>query len=78
MRFKLGEAANLNVTPSGHWPQPVLVEDIAGDRGPVLVTIEYRIALDRREQFLRLLHVLGRSRCRDGMARPAGWSWYES
>jgi hypothetical protein len=66
LRFRLGEAANVNVTPSGHWPQPVHVEEIAGDRGPVLVTIEYRIALDRREEFLRLMHVLGRSRRRDG------------
>lgn len=66
LRFQLGEAANVNVTPSGHWPQPVLVEEIAGDRGPVLVTIEYRIALDQREEFLRLMHVLGRSRRRDG------------
>jgi MFS family permease len=66
LRFKLGEAANVNVTPSGHWPQPVLVEEIAGERSPVLVTIEYRIALDRREEFLRLMHVLGRSRRRDG------------
>jgi MFS family permease len=66
LRFKLGAAANVNVTPSGHWPQPVQVEEIAGDRGPVLVTIEYRIALDRRAEFLRLMHVLGRSRRRDG------------
>lgn len=66
LRFRLGEAANVNVTPSGHWPQPVVVDDIAGDRGPVLVTIEYRIALDRREEFLRLMHPLGRSRRRDG------------
>jgi MFS family permease len=66
LRFRLGEAANVNVTPSGHWPQPVVVEDIAGDRGPVLVTIEYRIALDRRDEFLRLMHALGRSRRRDG------------
>jgi MFS family permease len=66
LRFKLGEAANANVTPSGHWPQPVVVEDIAGDRGPVLVTIEYRIALDRRDEFLRLMRPLGRSRRRDG------------
>jgi MFS family permease len=64
--FRLGEAANVNVTPSGHWPQPVLVEEIAGDRGPVLVTIEYRVALDRRDEFLRLMHRLGRSRRRDG------------
>jgi predicted MFS family arabinose efflux permease len=66
LHFRLGEAANLNVTPSGHWPQPVSVEDIAGDRGPVLVTIEYRIALNRRNEFLRLMHTLGRSRRRDG------------
>jgi MFS family permease len=66
LRFRLGEAANVNVTPSGHWPQPVVVDDIAGDRGPVLITIEYRIALDRRDEFLRLMHALGRSRRRDG------------
>lgn len=66
LRFRLGEAAQVNVTPSGHWPQPVVVEDIAGDRGPVLVTIEYRIALEHREAFLRLMHPLGRSRRRDG------------
>ncbi len=66
LRFRLGEAANVNVTPSGHWPQPVLVEEIAGDRGPVLVTIEYRIALDRRNEFLSLMNTLGRSRRRDG------------
>lgn len=66
LRFRLGEAANVNVTPSGHWPQPVVVDDIEGDRGPVLVTIEYRIALDHRAQFLRLMRTLGRSRRRDG------------
>jgi len=66
LRFRLGDAASVNVTPSGHWPQPVVVEDIAGDRGPVLITIEYTIALDRRSVFLRLMHALGRSRRRDG------------
>jgi quinol monooxygenase YgiN len=66
LRFRLGEAANVNVTPSGHWPQPIVVEDIAGDRGPVLITIEYRITPDRRDEFLRLMHTLGRSRRRDG------------
>ncbi len=66
LRFRLGDAANVNVTPSGHWPQPIVVEDIAADRGPVLTTIEYRIALDRREKFLHLMRLLGRSRRRDG------------
>ncbi|MBD9477897.1 MFS transporter [Pseudoxanthomonas sp. PXM02] len=66
VRYRLGEAARVNVTPSGHWPQPVLVDDVAGDRGPVLITIEYRIALDHREEFLALMQALGRSRRRDG------------
>lgn len=65
-RFRLGEAAKVNLTPSGHWPQPVLVEEIEGDRGPVLVTIEYKVSLERRGEFLRLMHRLGGTRRRDG------------
>ncbi|MGO3128254.1 MAG: MFS transporter [Luteimonas sp.] len=65
-RFRLGDAAHVHVTPSGHWPQPVVLEDIAVDRGPVLITIEYRIASEDRDAFLRLMHTLGRSRRRDG------------
>jgi len=64
--FRLGDAATLNVMPSGHWPQPVVVADVTGDRGPVLVTIEYRIGPDRRREFLTLMQRLGRSRRRDG------------
>lgn len=66
LRFKLGDAAKVNVTPSGHWPEPVLVEGVSGDRGPVLTTIAYRVQLDRRVEFLRLMRLLGRSRRRDG------------
>lgn len=65
-RFRLGAAANVNVMPSGHWPQPVVVSEIDGERGPVLVTIEYRIVLDRRDAFLSRMQLLGRSRRRDG------------
>jgi MFS family permease len=65
-RFRLGAAASLDVMPSGHWPEPVQVDDIDGDRGPVLVTVEYEIALDRREDFLLRMQPLGRSRRRDG------------
>ena len=66
-RFKLGEAGHVDVMPSGHWPQPVVaMEKQQGDCGPVLVTVEYRVQLDRREQFLQLMHALGRTRRRDG------------
>ena len=67
MRFKLGEAARVNVTPSGHWPQPMVAMDKQdNDCGPVLVTVEYRVELDQRVEFLQLMQALGRSRRRDG------------
>lgn len=65
-RFRLGEAARVNVTPSGHWPQPVVAGDVGGDRGPVLVTVEYRVAVARREEFLARMQPLGHARRRNG------------
>lgn len=67
LRFRLASAGQLDVTPSAHWPQPLVVGgEIAHDHGPVLVTVEYRIAEADRERFLDHLRVLGRSRRRDG------------
>ena len=65
-RFRLGEAARVNVTPSGHWPQPVVSADLHDDRGPVLVTIEYRVDPARRQDFLHRLQPLGHARRRNG------------
>ncbi|PPJ43746.1 MFS transporter [Pseudoxanthomonas sp. KAs_5_3] len=65
-RFRLGEAAHVNVTPSGHWPQPVVSPDLHDDRGPVLVTIEYRVDPARRHDFLQRLQPLGHARRRNG------------
>lgn len=65
-RFRLGPAAQLNTAPSGHWPQPLPLAEIAGERGPVLVTVEYQVRPDRRGEFLELMALLGRSRRRDG------------
>lgn len=65
-RYRLGPAEMLDVMPSSHWPQPIEVDGAAGDRGPVLVTVEYEIAPPDRDAFLRLMAELGRSRRRDG------------
>jgi len=65
-RFRLGEAAHVNATPSGHWPQPVVSPDLHDDRGPVLVTIEYRVDPARRHDFLQRLQPLGHARRRNG------------
>lgn len=81
-RFRLGDAEGLDFTPSAHWPQPVLAGEVGGDRGPVLVTLEYDIAADDLAHFLPLVRELGRSRRRDGAlqwsvledtARPGTW-----
>ena len=56
----------VDLSPSNHWPEPLLAEPVAGDRGPVLVLIEYRIAREDRPAFLAVLKRLSRARRRDG------------
>ncbi|GAB3097896.1 MFS transporter [Lysobacter terrae] len=75
LRFRLGAAAKVDTMPSGHWPQPVvLMEKEDHDCGPVLVTVEYRVELAHRTEFLQLMRVLGNSRRRDGAVQ---WSVME-
>lgn len=66
LRFRLAGAALVDAMPSGHWPQPIVADDIDGERGPVLVTIEYRVPPGNRAAFLHAMQPLGRSRRRDG------------
>ena len=65
-RFSLGAAGRVDLAPSGHWPSPALAEDVAGERGPVLVTLEYQVPLERRDEFLALARELGSVRRRNG------------
>jgi Transmembrane secretion effector len=53
-------------TPSQHWPEPVVVGDITGDGGPVMVTVEYRVDPVHRIAFAEALERLGQVRRRDG------------
>ena len=66
LRYKLQTAAGLDLTPSMHWPAPVLAEDLRQPAGPVLVTIEYRIAVKDRDGFLAALQGVASERRRDG------------
>jgi predicted MFS family arabinose efflux permease len=59
-------AGETDLAPSNHWPEPLLVEPVAHDRGPVVILIEYRIRKDQRPAFLRALHRLSEERRRDG------------
>ena len=49
-----------------HWPAPITVRDVEPDRGPVLVTVEYRIDPRHRDAFLTALERLAQERRRDG------------
>jgi len=64
--WKLQSGAALDLTPSMHWPEPVLAQEVEEDRGPVLVTVEYLIRPEDRTPFLVALSKLGDERRRDG------------
>jgi len=66
MPWKLQAGGILDLTPSGYWPEPVLADHVDGDRGPVLVTIEYRIRLEDRRGFLDEMSRMAVIRKRDG------------
>jgi predicted MFS family arabinose efflux permease len=65
-RWKLQTGGELDLTPSMHWPVPVMAIDAEADRGPVLVTVEYRIDPQDRDAFLAAIQKLGHGRRRDG------------
>jgi hypothetical protein len=65
-RWKLQTGAALDLSPSMHWPAPLTAQPVEHDRGPVLVTVEYRIDPADREPFLEALARLEHERRRDG------------
>ena len=65
-RWKLHSGAQVDLTPSAHWPQPVLAGAVEEDAGPVLVTVDYRVAPENQPAFLALLADVERERRRDG------------
>jgi Transmembrane secretion effector len=64
--WKLQTCAGMDLTPSSHWPEPVVVAEHGSDRGPVLVSVEYEIEPQDRAAFLDALNRLAGERCRDG------------
>ena len=73
-RWKLQTGAGVDFTPSMHWPQPMLSHDIEADRGPVLVTIEYRIDPAQHAAFVDAVVALSQERRRNGAFE---WGLYE-
>ena len=73
-RWKLQTGAGVDLTPSMHWPAPIVGKEVESDAGPVLVTVEYRVEPENRESFLAALDRLARERGRDG---AFVWGIYE-
>jgi MFS family permease len=63
LRLPRGEE---DLVPAGHWPEPEMAAEIAHDRGPVMILIEYCIPPANRDAFLRAVHKLSEERLRDG------------
>jgi MFS family permease len=74
LRWKVQTGANVDFSPSMHWPAPVTLHAIEDDRGPVLVTVEYTIDPKNRVPFLRALAQYAPERRRDGAYE---WSVFE-
>ncbi|HYQ86266.1 MAG TPA: MFS transporter [Bacteroidota bacterium] len=66
LRYRLATGRGEDLTPSLHWPEPVIAFEPHPDRGPVMVTIEYRIQDKNAREFSEAIHALGKVRRRDG------------
>ena len=68
-RFPLSESEELDLTPSRHWPEPVLAIEPDPEEGPVLVMVEYRIRPERAQDFTLAMQAVREQRLRDGAFR---------
>jgi MFS family permease len=65
-RWRVHSGPQADLTPSMHWPEPLLAAPVEADAGPVLVTVEYMVAAENRAAFLAAAAHLARERRRDG------------
>lgn len=65
-RWRIGGIEKINLTPSMHWPSPMVHDAVTHDRGPVFVTIQYKVRSDKVGDFLNIIRELGKRRRRDG------------
>jgi hypothetical protein len=68
-RWRLQTGEELDLTPSAHWPEPFVLIEPQMDQGPVLVTVEYRIAPERLAEFAAAIEHVAPERRRDGAMR---------
>ena len=68
---KLGLGEHLDLTPSSHWPEPLLDADVGPvSNQPVMIQVNYRIQSDHQQEFVQLMAQMARARKRNG-----GYGW---
>jgi MFS family permease len=65
-RWKLQANAGVDFCPALHWRAPSVTKSIDFNRGPVLVTIQYRVGSENRAEFIGALEELRHERKRNG------------
>jgi MFS family permease len=73
LRYPLPVGEGPDLTPSRHWPNPVVAAEPHPEHGPVLITVEYRVDADRAAEFAAAIEKLETIRRRDGAFR---WGVY--
>ena len=73
-RWRVGGIEKVDLSPSMHWPAPIVSDAVTHDQGPVLITIQYEVRGDKTAEFLRAIRELGVHRRRDGAFT---WSVFE-
>lgn len=65
-RLRLPEPANLDLTPSGAWPEPQVALKIEPSSGPIFISVEYHVAPENVAAFRAVMRDMRRARRRDG------------
>src|SRR5439155_27091731 len=68
-RYRLAGNTNLSLTPSLHWPEPIVLIDAEATGGPAITQVEYRIDPKTAYEFLEAMKEMERIRQRDGAIR---------
>lgn len=68
-RAKLGQGAEMDLSPSSHWPQPLVEAPNAEERGPVMIQVRYEIDPERQLAFTKAMSDLAYARRRSGAYR---------
>jgi MFS family permease len=67
--FPLHVGGELDLEPSLHWSEPIVVSEPHPEAGPILVTVDYQIEPSRADEFVAAMHEVKRILRRDGAMR---------